>query len=213
MPDKVLARGRLLDWLSLLEGRCCKETRVIKSRRGKEENQRLSRVQPGLSPRAAERSERSLAHVTGKGQMGKQSYQPCSQGPSAQRARFSSKVCSLKETLANWSHSLHGSLITHANTPEFSNIFFFPLQGYTVTAPKMSNIDINTRIVVGEEGAPKQLKKFCSLSYRYASSFLTTWLQLQFSFSQHRVPYANCYSEMTLIPQVCSREAIFKFSC
>lgn len=73
----------------------------------------------------------------------------------------------------------------------------------------MSNIDINTRILVGEEGAPKQLKKFCSLSYRYASSFLTTWLQLQFSFSQHRVPYANCYSEMTLIPQVCSRDAIF----
>lgn len=39
MPDKVLARaasrGRLLDWLPLLEGRSCKETRVIRSRWGK----------------------------------------------------------------------------------------------------------------------------------------------------------------------------------
>lgn len=123
-------------------------------------------------------------------------------GPSAQNTLFI-QVCSLKELLTNFSNSLNCFLITYANTPEFLSKFFFPLQGHLVTTAKVSNIDVNIR------KEPQSTAETLQFILETCSSFLTAWLQLQFSFSLRQAPYADCYTEMTLNLQAWNREAIF----
>lgn len=165
------------------------------------ENQRLSWVKPGLSPVVPKR------FVKSGGQMGKHSSEPCSGGSLCSKHSLFIQVCSLKEPLTNCSNSLNHFLIPCASAPEFLNNFFFPLQGHLVTTPKVSNTDINIR------KGPRSSVETLQFILETCSSFLTAWLRIQFSFSLRQAPYADCYTEMTLNPQACNREAIFKFNC
>lgn len=164
-------------------------------------NQRTPWVKSGLSPLVAK------MFVKSGGQMGEHTYEPCSEGSLYSKPPLFVQVCSLKELLTNCSNSLNHFLITYASTPEFLSNFFFPLQGHLATTPKVPNTDINIR------KEPRSSAETLQFILETCSSFLTAWLRLQFSFSLRQAPYADCYTEMTLNPQACNREAIFKFDC
>lgn len=142
------------------------------------EKQRLSRVSPGLSPVVAKRFVRSVAYVTGKGQMGSKPTRHAQRCPSAQCILFSSEVCSWKETLTNWSNRLSSFLITYTNTPEFLKNFFSPPR-----MPRDCSKTAKYRYIYKNtsrwQRSPKALKKSCTV---YLIDLLVSSWQLGFNF-------------------------------